>query len=157
MHRDWAPLGADRFYNLVKNGYYNDIAFFRVVEGFMVQFGISGEPNANRAGGARSIPRRPGKQSNKRGMITFATSGPDMRTTQVFINYVDNSRLDAMGFAPFGKIVRRHESRRRPRRHVRRGRPRRQRPPPGPHPTEGNAYLRGIPQARLHRKSATLQ
>jgi len=106
VHRDWAPLGADRFYNLVKLGYYNDVAFFRVVKGFMVQFGINGDPNANRSWRRAMFKDDPqAKQSNKRGMITFATSGPDQRTTQVFINYADNSRLDSMGFVPFGKIV----------------------------------------------------
>jgi peptidyl-prolyl cis-trans isomerase A (cyclophilin A) len=106
VHRDWAPLGADRFYNLVKLGYFTDIALFRVVKGFMVQFGISGDPNMNRSWRRATFKDDPpAKQSNKRGMITFATSGPDMRTTQVFINYVDNSRLDSMGFVPFGKVI----------------------------------------------------
>ena len=106
VHRDWAPLGADRFYNLVKLGYFTDVAFFRVVKGFMVQFGIHGEPAFNRVWRRAEIKDDPsGKKSNTRGMITFATAGPDMRTTQMFINYGNNSRLDAMGFAPFGKVV----------------------------------------------------
>ncbi len=106
VHRDWAPHGADRFYNLVKIGYYNDLAFFRVIKGFMVQFGISGDPAVNTVWREAKIPDDPtGKQSNTRGMVTFATAGPNTRTTQVFINYADNANLDSMGFAPFGKVV----------------------------------------------------
>jgi peptidyl-prolyl cis-trans isomerase A (cyclophilin A) len=106
VHRDWAPEGADRFYNLVKIGYFSDVAFFRVVKGFMVQFGIHGNPEVNKAWRAARIPDDPtGKQSNTRGMVTFAMAGPNTRTTQIFINYVDNSRLDSMGFPPFGKVI----------------------------------------------------
>jgi cyclophilin family peptidyl-prolyl cis-trans isomerase len=105
VHRAWAPKGADRFYNLVRAGYYDDVAFFRVISGFMVQFGISGDPRVNAAWRSASISDDPVKQSNVRGMVTFATSGPDSRTTQVFINFKDNSRLDGMGFAPFGQVV----------------------------------------------------
>jgi peptidyl-prolyl cis-trans isomerase A (cyclophilin A) len=105
VQRDWAPNGADRFYNLVKNGFYDDTAFFRVVEGFMVQFGISGNPSLNNVWRAARIPDDPVKGQNLRGMVTFATSGPNSRTTQVFINFADNVNLDGMGFAPFGKIV----------------------------------------------------
>ncbi len=106
VHRDWAPLGADRFYNLVKLGYFNDVAFFRVIKGFMVQFGIHGDPKVNRVWKNANIKDDPsGKQSNTRGMVTFATAGPGTRTTQLFINYDDNARLDGMGFAPIGKVV----------------------------------------------------
>jgi len=106
VHRDWAPEGADRFYNLVKIGYFNDVAFFRVVKGFMVQFGIHGNPDVNTAWRAARIQDDPtGKQSNTRGMVTFATAGPNTRTTQIFINYDNNARLDGMGFAPIGKVV----------------------------------------------------
>ncbi len=106
LHRDWSPLGADRFYNLVKLGYFTDLAFFRVVKGFMVQFGIHGDPALNRVWRSATFADDPSaKHSNTRGMITFATAGPNMRTTQVFINYGDNSRLDSMGLTPFGKVL----------------------------------------------------
>src|SRR6202165_968178 len=103
--RAWAPQGADRFYNLVKNGFYDNVRFFRVISGFMVQFGINGTPAVMAAWRNAQIPDDPVTQSNKRGMITFATSGPNSRTTQVFINFADNSRLDSTGFAPFGQVV----------------------------------------------------
>jgi peptidyl-prolyl cis-trans isomerase A (cyclophilin A) len=103
--RDWAPLGADRFYNLVKNGFFDGVKFFRVIKGFMVQFGISGDPKISAAWRDAEFKDDPVKQSNQRGTISFATKGPNTRTTQVFINYVDNSRLDGMGFSPFGKVV----------------------------------------------------
>ncbi len=103
--RAWAPVGADRFYNLVKNGYYNNCRFFRVVSGFMVQFGINGDPSLNTVWRQARIPDDKVKQSNRRSYITFATSGPNSRTTQVFINFGDNGGLDGQGFAPFGKVV----------------------------------------------------
>jgi peptidyl-prolyl cis-trans isomerase A (cyclophilin A) len=106
VHRDWSPNAADRFYNLVQMGFFDDTRFFRNVEGFMVQWGISGDPQVSGHWMAAGIPDDPVKQSNTRGMVTFAMSGsPNSRTTQVFINSVDNVRLDAMKFAPFGKVV----------------------------------------------------
>ncbi len=105
VHRDWAPNGADRFYNLVKNGFYDNDRFFRVVEGFMVQFGINGNPKISKVWRDANIKDDPVTQSNKRGMITFATSGPNSRTTQVFINFNNNVGLDGQGFSPFGQVV----------------------------------------------------
>ncbi|MGB0647419.1 MAG: peptidylprolyl isomerase [Bradymonadia bacterium] len=104
IQREWAPLGADRFYNLVKLGYYTDVAFFRVIPRFMAQVGLSGTPKLNTIWRSARIQDDPVKQSNTRGMVTFATSGPNSRTTQFFINFRNNARLDGMGFAPFGKV-----------------------------------------------------
>jgi peptidyl-prolyl cis-trans isomerase A (cyclophilin A) len=105
VHRDWAPNGADRFYNLVKNGFYDNARFFRVISGFMVQFGISGDPRVSAVWHEANIKDDPVRQSNQRGFITFATAGPNTRTTQVFINYADNRALDSQGFSPFGRVV----------------------------------------------------
>jgi peptidyl-prolyl cis-trans isomerase A (cyclophilin A) len=105
VHRDWAPQGADRFYNLVKNGFFDNARFFRVIEGFMVQFGINGDPKIAAVWRDADIKDDPVKQSNERGTITFATAGPNTRTTQVFINFADNAPLDGQGFSPFGKVV----------------------------------------------------
>jgi peptidyl-prolyl cis-trans isomerase A (cyclophilin A) len=105
VSRVYAPLGADRFYNLVKYHFYDGAAFFRVIPGFVAQFGISPRPDVSRVWEQATIKDDPVTQSNTRGMLTFATAGPNTRTTQVFISFGDNSNLNSMGFAPFGKVV----------------------------------------------------
>lgn len=106
VHRAWAPHGADRFYNLVKMGFFDDTRFFRVVEGFMVQFGISGDSSVSQRWSTANIEDDPVLHSNTRGAVTFAqTSAPNSRSTQVFVNYGDNARLDASRFAAFGQVV----------------------------------------------------
>merc|ERR1712203_521858 len=105
VNRSLAPLGADRFYALVRDGFYNQSAFFRVVPGFVLQFGISGNSSLNEKWLDSVIKDDPVVGSNTRGTISYATDGPDTRTSQLFINYGNNSRLDALGFAPFGKVI----------------------------------------------------
>jgi len=102
--RAWAPNGADRFYNLVQIGYFDDVAFFRVIDGFMAQVGIHGSGKVNAVWREARIDDDPVKQTNARGMVSFATAGPNTRTTQFFINFGENTRLDGMGFAPFAKV-----------------------------------------------------
>ena len=106
-HRDWSPNGADRFYNLVKMGFYDDTRFFRAIDGFMVQWGISGDPMVSTKWMSQTFQDDPpGKQSNTVGMVTFAmASSPNSRSTQVFVNYGNNARLDASHFQPIGKIA----------------------------------------------------
>lgn len=103
--RAWSPNGADRFYNLVKHHFYDGAGFFRVVPGFMVQFGLSAYPQVNAAWDSAKIKDDKVTQSNKPGFVTFATAGPNTRTTQIFINYGDNAFLDSQGFSPFGKVI----------------------------------------------------
>lgn len=106
VHRDWSPHGADRFYELVRDGYYNDSRFFRVVPGRWVQFGISGNPRTAEEWRHRVIPDDPLVQHNTAGFVAFANTGPNTRSTQVYINTGDNSRNDREnGFAPFGQVV----------------------------------------------------
>lgn len=105
VHKDWAPIGVERFLTLVKEGYYNDNGFFRVVPNFVVQFGISGDPKVSAKWKEARIQDDPVRQSNKRGYVSYAmTSQKHSRTTQLFINLVNNARLDGMGFAPFAYI-----------------------------------------------------
>jgi len=107
VNREWAPNGADRFYNMVKIGYFDDIALFRAVPRFMIQFGIHGNPAISKQWAEAKIQDDPAVKgvSNTPGMLTFATAGPNTRTTQLFINLGNNARLDSQGFTPFGKIV----------------------------------------------------
>lgn len=105
VHADWSPHGADRLRELVEAGYYDGVAFFRVLDGFVAQFGISGDPAESSAWRSRSIPDDPVKGTNTRGTLSYAMAGPGTRTTQLFINLADNTRLDGMGFAPIGEII----------------------------------------------------
>ena len=103
--RAWALLGADRFYNLAANKFFDDASFFRVLSGFVVQFGLSADPQVSKVWRTATIKDDPVTQSNRPGYITFATAGPNTRTTQVFINLGNNAQLDSMGFAPFGLVT----------------------------------------------------
>ena len=103
--RAWAPKGVDRVYYLVRAGYYDGVRFFRVLPGFVAQFGESGDPRVAKVWDTRTIQDDPVRQSNTRGMVTFATAGPNTRTTQLFVNYGNNARLDRLGFTPIGRVV----------------------------------------------------
>jgi peptidyl-prolyl cis-trans isomerase A (cyclophilin A) len=105
VERAWAPLGADRFYNLVRGRFFEEARFFRVLSGFMCQFGIPADPAESALWKDATILDDPVNESNTRGMVTYATAGPGTRTTQLFINYRNNARLDRTGFAPFGKVI----------------------------------------------------
>lgn len=105
VHPEWAKLGAQRFQDLVATGVLNDARFFRVVPDFMAQFGIPGKPDVAKTWKDRNLQDDPSKKSNTRGMISYATAGPNTRTTQMFINFKDNSFLDSQGFAPFAEVV----------------------------------------------------
>jgi peptidyl-prolyl cis-trans isomerase A (cyclophilin A) len=105
VHRDWAPFGADRFYELVKTQFFDEARFFRVLKGFVVQFGLNKDPAVSARWRTMSLVDDPVKESNRRGTITYAMSGANTRTTQMFINLDDNRRLDGDGFAPFGRVV----------------------------------------------------
>lgn len=103
--RRWSPRGADRFYELVNSGFFDEAGFFRVVPGFVVQFGLNADPQVQQKWTKARIQDDPVVESNKRGSLTFAMAGPNTRTTQLFINFRDNARLDSMGFSPFGRVV----------------------------------------------------
>lgn len=106
LNREWAPLGVDRFFQLVQTGFFNDARFFRVLPGFVVQFGINGDPTTTLSWEGRDLMDEPVVQSNRRGFLTFAkTAAPNTRSTQLFINLADNPSLDGMGFSPIGEVV----------------------------------------------------
>jgi cyclophilin family peptidyl-prolyl cis-trans isomerase len=104
-HREWAPRGVDRFYGLVESGFFDDSRFFRVVAGFIAQFGLPGDPAVTATWKDRTIPDDPVRESNVRGTVAFAMTGPGSRSTQLYINLADNTRLDAQGFAPIGRVT----------------------------------------------------
>jgi peptidyl-prolyl cis-trans isomerase A (cyclophilin A) len=157
VHRDWAPRGADRFYNLVTNGFFDNARFFRVIKGFMVQFGLNADPHVSAQWRAARIGDDPVKQSNSRGMITFATAGPNTRTTQVFINFGDNRALDRQGFAPFGQVVSGMEVVDKLYSDYGEGAPSGQGPEQGRVQAEGNAYLTQSFPKLDYIKKATIQ
>ena len=153
--RAWAPNGADRFYNLVKNGFYDEARFFRAVPNFMVQFGINGNPTVAKIWQTARIPPDKVTQSNKKGFITFAMGAtPDTRTTQVFINFRNNTNLDGMGFAPFGEVVSGIENVDKIYTGYGEAAPRGSGPPQARVVAEGNAYLtKSFPKMDFIRKA----
>ena len=156
--REWAPLGVDRFYNLVREGFFEDVRFFRVIEGFMAQFGIAGRPDVAAAWHSARIDDDPVASSNTRGRITFATAGPGTRTTQLFINYADTSRLDDMGFSPIGEVVEGMEVVDALHAGYGEGAPRGRGPDQGRIHKEGNAYLsREFPDLDWIRRAEILE
>jgi len=154
--RSLSPNGADRFYNLVRSGYFKDIAFFRVVPGFMCQFGIHGDPGVSAKWREAAISDDPVKGSNTRGTITFATSGPNSRTTQLFINFADNTPLDGQGFSPFGKVIEGMDVVDKINSEYGEGAPRGRGPHQGHVQMEGNAYLKANFPNLDYIKSATI-
>ena len=155
--RDWAPNGADRFYNLVKIGYFKDIAFFRNIDGFMVQFGIHGDPAVNAKWREANIKDDTVKKSNTVGYVTYAQSGrPNSRSTQFFVNFGDNANLDGMRFAPFGKVVEGMDVVKSLYNGYGEGAPRGKGPDQGRIQEEGNAYLKKDFPKLDYIKSATI-
>jgi peptidyl-prolyl cis-trans isomerase A (cyclophilin A) len=156
--RAWAPNGADRFYNLVKNGFYDDARFFRAVPNFMVQFGINGNPTVSKVWQNARIPPDKVTQSNRKGFITFAMGAtPDTRTSQVFINFRNNTNLDSMGFAPFGEVVTGIENVDKIYTGYGEGAPRGSGPAQGRVQAEGNAYLTKSFPKMDYIKTATIE
>jgi peptidyl-prolyl cis-trans isomerase A (cyclophilin A) len=141
VRRDWAPRGADHFYSLVKTGFYDGNRFFRVVRNFVVQFGISGDPQLNRLWADSNLPDDPVKQSNVKGTLTYAHLGPNSRSTQLFINLKDNKTLDKQGFAPIGKVTSGMDTVERLYSSYGEMAPRGQGPDPSQIEVQGNAYL----------------
>ena len=156
VNRAWAPNGADRLYNLVKIGFFKDIAFFRAIEGFMVQFGIHGDPAVSAPWRDANIQDDPVKESNQKGYLTFATGGPNTRTTQLFISLVNNRRLDAMGFSPVGKVVHGMEVVESLHKGYGEGAPRGRGPDQSRIQAEGNGYLKGEFPNLDYIRSATI-
>ena len=157
VHRDWAPNGADRLYNLVKAGFYDDVRFFRVIPSFMAQFGIHGNPSVMAAWRGAQIKDDPVKGSNTRGMVVFATAGPNTRTTQLFINFKDNSNLDQQGFAPFGEVTKGMDVVDKIYDGYGEGAPRGKGPEQGRIQNEGNAYLTKEFPKMDYIKTATIE
>lgn len=155
--REWAPGGADRFYNLVKIGFFQDIAFFRVIAGFMAQFGIHGDPKVAKVWRDAQFKDDAVKAHNTRGMLSFATAGPNTRTTQLFINFGDNRNLDGMGFSPFGKVVEGMDVVDSLHSGYGEGAPRGRGPDQGKVQHHGNAYLKDQFPNLDYIKSATLE
>ena len=151
VHRAWSPKGADRFYNLVKYGFFDACRFFRVLPNFMVQFGINGDPAVQGPWRDANITDDPPSQSNKRGTISFATAGPNSRTTQVFINFKDNAGLDSQGFTPFGEVVSGMEAVDKINSLYR------ERPDQGQIQQRGNAYLAQFPNLDYIRKATIVK
>lgn len=154
--RSLSPNGADRFYNLVRSGYFKDVAFFRVISGFMCQFGIHGDPSVSAKWREAAISDDPVKGNNARGAISFATAGPNTRTTQLFINFGDNSNLDGMGFSPFGKVTEGMDVVDKINNEYGEGAPRGRGPHQGRIQAEGNAYLKKDFPNLDYIKSATI-
>ena len=154
--RKWAPNGADRFFSLVDAGYFTDVRFFRVIAGFMAQFGIHGDPKVAAAWRPARITDDPVVESNKRGYVTFATAGPNTRTTQLFINFRNNGNLDRMGFAPIGKVISGMEIVDAIHSGYGEGAPRGRGPSQGRLQTEGNTYLKSDFPDLDYIKSATI-
>jgi cyclophilin family peptidyl-prolyl cis-trans isomerase len=157
VHRDWAPAGADRFYNLVKNGFFTNVRFFRAIPNFMVQFGIHGDPAIASQWRNARLPVDKVVKSNTRGMVTYAMGGtPDTRTTQMFINFKNNANLDAMGFAPFGEVTTGMENVDKIYTGYGEGAPSGKGPEQGRVQAEGNAYLMKDFPKMDYIKSATI-